>query len=209
MSEGRSSANPNLLHLARQSAYVVVRFDHMRLPRLCARGLDHVRVNRPLRQPLYVPKLCRLLVENLDEHSSDDLAFRFRIRLPGKRFEKTPLRIDANHAHTHVLRESGHHLIGLAEAQQPMIDEHTGELGADGAMQERRQHRGIDSSGEPQQHPVGTHLPANTRHAVLDDVARRPGGRAAGDLPHEPPQDFAALQGMRHLGMKLQGVQAP
>ncbi len=34
-------------------------------------------------------------------------------------------------------------------------------------------------------------------------------GAAAGDLAHEAPQDFAALQTMRDFRMKLQAVQMP
>ena len=49
---------------------------------------------------------------------------------------------------------------------------------------------------------------ANPREGVLDDVAGGPGRGAAGDLAHESPQDFAALQGMGYLGMELDRVES-
>ena len=194
--------------MAGQAAHVVVRFDHMSLARFGARGFDHVRINRALRQPLHVLELGRLLVENLDEHASDDLTLGFRVRFAGERGEEALFGVDAYHPHAHVLGERRHHLIAFAEAQQPMIHEYAGQLRSDGTMQQRRQHRGIDAPGQPQQHFVAAHLGADSRHAVLDDVARRPRRCAAGNLAHEAPQDLPALQRVRHLGMKLQSVQA-
>ena len=90
-----------------------------------------------------------------------------------------------------------------------MIHKHTRELGTDGAVEQCRQHRGIHPSGQSQQDLVAADLGAHPRHAVLDDVAGGPIRRAAGNLAHESPQDFAALQGMRNLRMKLQAVQSP
>src|SRR5690606_42022922 len=44
------------------------------------------------------------------------------------------------------------HLLGLAGPQQPMIDEHAGELIAHGAVHERRCHRGIDPAAQAADH---------------------------------------------------------
>ena len=39
-------------------------------------------------------------------------------------------------------------LLGLARAQQPVVDEHAGELVADGPVHQRRRHRRVDAAGQ-------------------------------------------------------------
>ena len=43
-------------------------------------------------------------------------------------------------------------LLGFVEAQQPGVDEHAGELVADGLVHERRGDRGVDAAGEAADH---------------------------------------------------------
>jgi len=100
----------------------------------------------------------------------------------------------------HVLCECRHHLIAFAQTQQPMIDEYAGQLSTDGLVQERRQHGRINSARQAQQHAVASNLRADPRHAVIDDVACRPTGGAAGNLSHEAPQYLAALKRVSNLG---------
>ena len=74
-------------------------------------------------------------------------------------------------SHAEVRSESLHHLIAFAEAQQPMIDEHAGELIADRLVQQRRYNRRIHAAGKPQQHLALAYLRANSLDGILDDVA--------------------------------------
>ena len=46
-------------------------------------------------------------------------------------------------------------LLGLALAQQAVVDEDAGELVADRALHERRRDRGVDAAGEPADRPAG------------------------------------------------------
>ncbi len=96
MSRGRPSSSAQLAHLVleefaqrleqlqmqrlRQAADVVVRLDRVRLLGLGAGGLDDVRIDRALRQPLRVGELRGLALEHLDEQPPDDLALLLRIR---------------------------------------------------------------------------------------------------------------------------------
>jgi hypothetical protein len=48
--------------------------------------------------------------------------------------------------------EHVHHHVALVEAQQAVVDEHAGELVADGAVDQGRGHRGIDAAGQAQDH---------------------------------------------------------
>ena len=45
-----------------------------------------------------------------------------------------------------MIAEQRHHLLGLAEPQQAVIDEHAGELIADRLVQQHRGHRRIDAA---------------------------------------------------------------
>ena len=65
-------------------------------------------------------------------------------------------------SHAERVGEGAHHLVALAQAQQAVIDEHAGELRADRPMQQRRDHRGIDAAGKPQQHALAAR-PARAR----------------------------------------------
>ena len=53
------------------------------------------------------------------------------------------MQVDAGGGHEVALD-----LLGLALAQQPVVDEHAGELVADGALHERGGHGGVDAAGE-------------------------------------------------------------
>ena len=69
----------------RQAADVVVRLDVHRLLGLRAGRLDHVRIDRALREPLRVVDLRRLALEHFDEQPADDLALLLGI---GDAFER-------------------------------------------------------------------------------------------------------------------------
>ena len=93
--------------------------------------------------------------------------------------------------------------------QQAVVDEHAGELVADGLVQQRRHHRRIDAAREPEQHAALADLRAYARDGVLDDAAGVPVGGAAADLVQEPRVEPRALLGVRDLGVELQRVEAP
>jgi hypothetical protein len=67
-------------------------------------------------------------------------------------------RIDADHAHAEVACEHLHDAIALLVAQQAVVDEHAGALLADRLVQECRDHRGIHTAGEAEQHVAGADL---------------------------------------------------
>src|SRR5262249_24481392 len=125
------------MHALRQSPDVVMRLDDVRLAGARAGGFDDVGVDGALRQEAHVLQAVRLLVEYLDEDAANDLALGLRVGHPRESREEARPGIDADHVHAKMLCEGAHHLLRLAEPQQPVIDEHAGELIADGAVQER------------------------------------------------------------------------
>src|SRR5690606_29980084 len=82
------------LHPLRKPADVVVRLDELGLARRRAGRLDHVRIDRALREPLDAFEPMRLLLEHLDEEPPDDLALRLRILDALQRIEEALLGID-------------------------------------------------------------------------------------------------------------------
>ena len=95
---------------------------------------------------------------------------------PFERREKTVLGIDADDMHPHVLGKGRHHLVTLAVAQQAVVDEHADQLVADGLVQQRGHHRGIDAAGQAQQHlavaDLGTDI-ADTARRRCDPAVHR------------------------------------
>jgi len=80
-----------------------------------------------------------------------------------------------------MVAEQGDDLIAFAFAHDPGIDEHTGQLVADGFMQQRRDHRRIDSARQPADDPAFAHLPADLGDFVILERRHRPVANAPGD----------------------------
>jgi hypothetical protein len=74
-------------------------------------------------------------------------------------------------------------------------------------MQQCTQHGGIDAAGQAEQHAIVPDLFADARDRVGDDVACIPARLAAADLAHEALEHLHALERVRHLRMKLYGVE--
>ena len=64
----------------------------------------------------------------------------------------------------------------LARAQQPVVDEHAGQLVADGPLHQRGGHRGVDAAGQPADHLLVADLRADRLDLLVEDVGRRPVG---------------------------------
>ncbi len=106
-----------------------------------------------------------------------------------------------------VAREGLHHLLALVEAQQAVVDEHAGELVADGLVQQRRDHGGIDAARQAEDHLIVADLRLDLGNGLLDVVGHVPVAAAAADVAHEAREDLAALERVRDLGVELHGVE--
>ena len=72
--------------------------------------------------------LRRLALEHVDEEATDDPPLLLRIVDAGERREHLVGGIDVDDPHAEVAGERVHHLRGLVQAQQAVVDEHAGEL---------------------------------------------------------------------------------
>ena len=82
--------------------------------------------------------------------------------------------IDMDDLHAQVVGEGLHHLLGFVQAQQAVVHEHAGQLVADGAMDQRRRHRGIHAAGQPEDHFVLADLRADFFHRLADVIRHVP-----------------------------------
>src|SRR5690606_3968504 len=194
------------MHPLRQAADVVVRLDQRGLAGRRARRLDHVRIDRPLREPLDALETLRLGLEDLDEQPADDLALVLRILDAFERREEALLGVDSDHVDAEMLAEHGHDLVALAEPEQAVIDEDADELIADRRVQERRDDGRVDAARQREQHALVPDLVPHPLDVIGDDVPRRPRRRAPADVANEARKDLEAVLRMRDLGVKLQAV---
>ena len=93
--------------------------------------------------------------------------------------------------------------LGLALAQQAVVDEDAGELVADGALHDRGGDGGVDTAGQPAQHPLVADLLAYAGDGLLGDRGRLPGRADSGDLVEERRQHPLAVLGVQHLRVPL------
>ena len=172
--------HPQRLHelevdLLGQAADVVVRLDLGRHARVAA-GLDHVRVERALdevrRRPRPRPgEPPRLLLEDADELLPDPATLLLRLLDPLEPGEEALARVHVDERHVEMMAERLHDLLGLALAQQAVVDEDAGEPVADRLVDEQGRDGRVDAAGEP-----------------ADDRARSRPGRAPARPPPRSPR---------------------
>ena len=75
-------------------------------------------------------------LEHIDEQFADDLAFRFRVLDAVEFLQEQIGRVDINQRNIVMPAEQLLHRLAFIEPQQPVIDEHAGELRADRFVQE-------------------------------------------------------------------------
>ena len=140
--------------------------------------------------------------------AADDLALLFRIGDTGEFVHEAVDGIDDDELEAHVLFERFTDLFALVLAKEAVVDEDAGELLADGAVDERGGHGGVDAAGEAENDFFVTDLLADLRDGFGDVVAHDPVGGALADVEHEAVEHFAALERVRHFRMELDGIKA-
>ena len=192
----------------RQAADVVVALDRMGLAGLGSGRLDHVRVDGALRQPASVRQLLGLGLEDLDKLATDDLALGFRIGNAPQVAHELRGGIDVDDLDAKVTGKGLHHLLAFVQAQEAVVDEDAGQLVADGTVQQRSNHRGIDAAGKAEDHLFLADLRTHLLDRLIDVVRHVPVVAAAANLVHEAGKHLLALDRVRDFRVKLHGVKA-
>ncbi len=168
--------------------------------------LDHIGVERALREELDIAELVRLFVEDIDEGGADRLALLFGVGDAGELVEKEAARVAMDQRDVVVAAKEAHHLVGLAGPQQAGIDKDAGQLIADRFVQQYCCHRGIDAARKATHDLAVLDLPANFVHRLRSELCHRPVTAAAGDPMGEVAQQLGALRCVHDLGMEQHAV---
>ena len=178
---------------------------------LARAALDDVGVDGALRQVLHRPaalgQLLRDGEELLPELRADDAALLLRLHDVGQQRGVAVLGVHVHEVHVELLREHVLNFFGLVLAQQPVVDEHAGQLLTDSLCAQRGHHGGVHAARKAQDHAIASHLLADGRHGIVDDGVHRPAGLKAADAEQEVPQQLVAVRRVAHLGMELRRVQ--
>ena len=113
--------------------------------------------------------------------------------------------MDVDKVDIELLGEDLLHLLGLALAQQTVVDEHAGHLLAHGAGAQRSHDGGVDATGQSQNHAVVADLLTELGRHGLDQVVHAPVRLQAADLKQEVAQQLLTVLGVLDLGVELRG----
>ena len=98
-------------------------------------------------------------------------------------------------------------LLGLALAQEPVIDEDACELVADRLVDQERGHGGIDPSRKPADHVAVADLRADAFDLARAELGHGPLAGASGDGMDEIGEQCRALRRVHHFRMELHAVE--
>ena len=126
--------------------------------------------------------------------------------IPASFARKRSCACDVDERHAVVAVEGLDHLLGLALAQEAVVDEDAGELVADGLVHEQRRDGAVDSARERAEHPVAPDGCADPLDLLLDHGRGRPGRGDPGELVEEVLQHLLAVRGVHDLGVELDAV---
>ena len=201
------------VHSVRQAADIVVGFDDVRLAVPGGGGFNDVGIDRALGEPPDAIEFFRLALEHVDEGRADLLALGFGIVQTPQRLKKDIGGIDGDQARVenvrHAARKRDFDLFTLIQAQEAVVDEHAGELIADGAIEQRGGDAGVDAAGQSEHHPFPADGRAHFCYGALDDVFCCPQAPATADVSREAAKDFGAIARMRDLGVELHAEETP
>ncbi len=128
------------VHARGQAADIVMRLDGDRRPAGERHALDHVGIQRALRQKIRATNFLGFRIEHIDEQPPDGLALHFRIGDAGKLTQKRLGGVNMHQRNVVVMPEQIDDGFRLVLPQHAVIDEHAGELLADGFVNENGGH---------------------------------------------------------------------
>jgi hypothetical protein len=106
----------------------------------------------------FVAASSRLGLEDLDELAADDLALGLGVAHARQVAQELLAGVDVDHLGVQAADEHVHHHVAFVQAQQAVVDEHAGQLVADGAVDQRRGHAGVDAADRPRMTSSSAHL---------------------------------------------------
>ena len=187
------------VHLLGQTTHIMMALDDLACD---IEALDAVGIDGSLGKPLGIGYLVRLLVEHLHEVAADDLALLLGFCHAFQVAEEAFAGIHTYNVQAQALVVV-HHIGELVLAEHAVIYEDTGELVADGTVEQNGCHAAIHASREAKDDTVGAYLLAELLHGSIHKIGRRPVLTASADIHHKVAQQLGALQGVEHFGVEL------
>ena len=134
---------------------------------------------------------------------ADGLALDLGVGDAFERADEEVLRLHVDERDVVAVAEQRDDLLGFRLAHQAVIDEHAGELIADGLVDQHRRHGRIDAAGQAADHPAGADLRADALDGLVAERLHGPVAAAAGDVAHEVADQLRAVRRVHHLRMEL------
>src|SRR5436190_19036506 len=140
------------MHLLRQSADVMMTFDHLRGIALDRYALDYIRIKSSLRQEfvatvfafaislIFLQQFLGGVLKYFNEFIADQLALRFGIGHSFEQREKTIAGVHILQTHVKILAENSLHDFFFSRAEQTVVYKNAGELVTDCPVQKRSGH---------------------------------------------------------------------
>src|SRR3989441_11538475 len=185
-----------------QATDVVVGLDTVGIVGVVAGALDHVGIERSLRQEVDPGKRGRFSLEDIDEGGPDSPALLLRIDDSPERIEERVARIDCLEVDSKMTLHDLFDAPPLVATQQTVVNDQASQLSRDGTMHEGGADGRVDPSGKRAQHSPASNLVFDGPCRLLDEGRGLPGAAATGHLVKEVAQDLAALGRVDHLGME-------
>ncbi len=137
-------------------------------------ALDDIGVDSALREEVYSVEFTRLFLEYSYELRSDNLTLTLGIGYICELIEESVYAVGIYKRSAELFSEYFDNLLGLALAQQSVIDVHAYKLLADCADEQRRYHRAIYAAREREQYFLIAYLLAKQLNLVVDKVVHIP-----------------------------------
>lgn len=151
-----------------QTAHVVMGLDQLVFA--VGAALDDVGEDGALRQELHLAELLRFFLEDADELFADDLTLLLGVGDALQLVEEAVLGVHGDEVHAELTPEHLLHLLELALAQKPVIDEDADEVVADRLVDERGAHRAVHAAREPEQHFLVADLSTDGVNLLFDEI---------------------------------------
>ncbi|MNN67327.1 hypothetical protein D3C81_1829530 [compost metagenome] len=136
--------------------------------------LNHVRVNRALRQPFGILALAGFNLEHFDEFTADNFALGFRIADTGQMAHELINGVDVDDVHAEVFGKHFHDHLAFVQAQQAVVDKYACQLVADRAMDQGCRNAAVDATGQTEDDFIAADLLANFLHCFGNVIRHIP-----------------------------------
>ena len=140
LNSSRKGSTSFMFMRAGKAADIVVRLDRHRRAAGERHALDHVGIERALRQEVRAADLLGFRIEHVDEQPPDGLALDFGVGDAFELAEELLRGINMHQRDVVVMPEQVDDGLGFIEPQHAVIDEHASELVADRLVDQHRRH---------------------------------------------------------------------